>query len=212
MGFLYSHRCALHLGTVAPAGLTLPSTRKNFAAEADAPDVETHSISVFGDLALPANFPYFPHVNPESPKGGTFSRELFGTFNSLNGFILRGDPAVRRLKLHASIIQPITKRLLTEVGLTSSMSVLDLGSGRGDVAILAAEMVGPSSPSVGIDRSIGALNVSRELARQFRLINVEFRQRAAEDCSHAVPFDLVIGRYVLIHQPNPTAFIRAAAA
>jgi microcin C transport system substrate-binding protein len=98
MALLVSRRSALHLGTAALAGLTLPSltspwARKSFAAEAETAETETHGVSVFGDLALPADFPYFPYVNPEAPKGGTVSRELFGTFDSLNDFILRGDPA-----------------------------------------------------------------------------------------------------------------------
>jgi microcin C transport system substrate-binding protein len=101
-----SRRSALRLGTAFSAGLLWPLTRKSWAAEADttapaetsstnaaAADVETHGLSVFGDLALPADFANFPYVNPQAPKGGTVSREIYGTFNSLNAFILRGDPA-----------------------------------------------------------------------------------------------------------------------
>ncbi len=56
-------------------------------------------MSAFGDLGLPADFSHFPYVNPNAPKGGTFS-ELptsrtyngsFLTFNSLNAFILKGE-------------------------------------------------------------------------------------------------------------------------
>ncbi len=61
----------------------------------------SHGISAFGDLKYPANFPHFDYVNPKAPKGGTFSqigpsRQLnqnFLTFNSLNGFILKGEGA-----------------------------------------------------------------------------------------------------------------------
>ncbi len=100
MRFLFSRRSALHLGGAAFAALTLPPWRKGFAAEGEAPapaavgqDTEVHGLSVFGDLGLPADFAYFPYVNPEAPKGGTVSREVFGTFDSLNDFILRGNPA-----------------------------------------------------------------------------------------------------------------------
>ena len=62
---------------------------------------ETHGISAFGDLKYPAEFSHFEYVNPNAPKGGVFSqigpsRQLnqnFLTFNSLNGFILRGEAA-----------------------------------------------------------------------------------------------------------------------
>lgn len=54
-----------------------------------------HGISVFGDLKYPADFPHFDYVNPDAPKGGRIS--LIGpvpieTFDSFNGYILRGDP------------------------------------------------------------------------------------------------------------------------
>ena len=55
-----------------------------------------HGISVFGELKYPADFTHFDYVNPEAPKGGKIS--LIGpaaieTFDSFNGYILRGDPA-----------------------------------------------------------------------------------------------------------------------
>jgi len=70
------------------------------AAQA-APAGERHGISAFGDLKLPANFTHFPYVNPDAPKGGKFSQigpnaqfnQNFLTFNSLNGYILKGDAA-----------------------------------------------------------------------------------------------------------------------
>lgn len=55
-----------------------------------------HGLSAFGDLRYPAGFPHFDYVNPDAPKGGRLSMIGTGaltTFNSLNGFILKGDPA-----------------------------------------------------------------------------------------------------------------------
>jgi microcin C transport system substrate-binding protein len=55
-----------------------------------------HGLSAFGDLAYPADFTHFAYVNPEAPKGGTFSLIGWGgvtTFNSLNNYILKGDAA-----------------------------------------------------------------------------------------------------------------------
>jgi len=62
---------------------------------------ERHGISAFGDLKYPADFKHFDYVNPSAPKGGMFSQigptkqynQNFLTFNSLNGFILKGDAA-----------------------------------------------------------------------------------------------------------------------
>jgi microcin C transport system substrate-binding protein len=55
-----------------------------------------HGLSAFGDLAYPPDFKNFNYVNPDAPKGGTFSLVGWGgvaTFNSLNSFILKGDAA-----------------------------------------------------------------------------------------------------------------------
>lgn len=55
-----------------------------------------HGLSAFGDLKYPADFPHFDYVNPEAPKGGqmrTTPQSALNAFDSLNPFILRGDPA-----------------------------------------------------------------------------------------------------------------------
>ena len=58
-------------------------------------------MSAFGDLRYPADFPHYNYVNPSAPKGGRYSEIVtsrgyngsFLTFNSLNGFILKGEGA-----------------------------------------------------------------------------------------------------------------------
>ena len=55
-----------------------------------------HGLSAFGDLKYPATFTHFDYVNPDAPKGGRMA--LIGpvpvdTFDSFNGYILKGDPA-----------------------------------------------------------------------------------------------------------------------
>src|SRR5207245_5090423 len=64
-------------------------------------EVERHGLSAFGDLKYAADFAHFDYVNPQAPKGGTFSQigpsrqfnQNFLTFNSLNSYILKGDAA-----------------------------------------------------------------------------------------------------------------------
>ncbi len=91
------------------------------------------------------------------------------------------------------------------------MRVLDLGCGAGDVSLLAAELVGAAGSVVGIDRNQDVLAVGRERARAAKLANIDFEEASVEAFSHPEPFDAAIGRYVLIHQADPVAFIRAAA-
>ena len=90
-------RCAAWLA----AGPCSPrrGARRPAAAAGDRPPAEvivSHGISAFGDLKYPADFPHFDYVNPDAPKGGTMSFRGTGasqTFDSLNAFILKGEPA-----------------------------------------------------------------------------------------------------------------------
>ena len=54
-----------------------------------------------------------------------------------------------------------TAELAKLVGVTPDMAVLDVGSGMGDVALIAARLVGPGGSVVGIDRDGAALAHAR---------------------------------------------------
>ena len=53
----------------------------------------TYGLSLLRPLALPADFPHLPYVNPDAPKGGDVALSAVGTFDSFNPFIVRGTPA-----------------------------------------------------------------------------------------------------------------------
>lgn len=53
--------------------------------------ITSHGISVFGDLKYPKTFEHFDYVNANAPKGGNMSVWGFGTFDSLNPFIVKGN-------------------------------------------------------------------------------------------------------------------------
>jgi microcin C transport system substrate-binding protein len=92
-----TRRSALKLGI---AGLGLPRILVA-RAQAASTETETHGLSIFSDLALPADFTRFSYVDPDAPKGGEISLQTsstsgnqnFTTFNTLNIFILKGDGA-----------------------------------------------------------------------------------------------------------------------
>jgi microcin C transport system substrate-binding protein len=94
----------------AAAGVTRDAISCASAADA----IESHGLSAFGDLAYPADFQHFRYVDPEAPKGGVFSQigptqlynQNFLTFNSLNGFILKGDAAQGMELTFATLLAP----------------------------------------------------------------------------------------------------------
>jgi len=55
--------------------------------------IKSHGISTFGDLKYGPDFKHFDYVNPDAPKGGTFSTSAFGTFDSMTPYILKGQAA-----------------------------------------------------------------------------------------------------------------------
>lgn len=51
-----------------------------------------HAIAMYGEPALPPGFAQLPYANPDAPKGGTIRLAETGTFDSLNPWILMGNP------------------------------------------------------------------------------------------------------------------------
>lgn len=117
-----------------------------------------------------------------------------------------------RLSSQARLIDPITQRFLSEAGIGPGMHVLDVGSGAGDVAFLAAELVGSSGTVVGVDRSRAALDTARARAAERSLRNVSFLEGDPATIAFEQPFDAAIGRFVLQFQDDPAAMVRAVAA
>ena len=71
------------------------------------PVTVSHGISTFGDLKYPAGFPHFDYVNPDAPKGDTMSFRGTGaslTFDSLNPWILKGEPAQGLALMYDSLL------------------------------------------------------------------------------------------------------------
>ena len=75
-------------------GLLLSGWLTSSAAETNGvPTV--HGLSLYDEPGLPADFPYFPYVEPDAPKGGSMTQAAVGSsFDSTNPFIIRGTPAI----------------------------------------------------------------------------------------------------------------------
>ena len=115
---------------------------------------------------------------------------------------------LKRLRRQGLLVNPVTRQYLIEAGIAPGMRVLDVGSGAGDVAFLAAELVGPSGQVVGVDRSRDALVFARSRAKEQSLANVTFVESELSAMAFDGHFDAAIGRYVLMFQPDPVALLR----
>jgi ubiquinone/menaquinone biosynthesis C-methylase UbiE len=72
----------------------------------------------------------------------------------------------------AKLGDDFARRLLIDAGIAARMRVLDIGCGAGDMALVAAELVGEQGEVVGVDREAGPLVTGRDRARERRLSNV----------------------------------------
>ena len=122
------------------------------------------------------------------------------------------DQELERLKAQARLIDPITQRFFREAGIGPGMRVLDIGGGAGDVAFLAADLVGDDGEVVGVDRVPAALEAARARASARRLRNVTFEEGDAGKMRFERPFDVVVGRYVLQFQQDPATMLRDLVA
>ena len=97
MTIALTRRAALMAGA---GGAVAALLYRPLAAFAD-DGIETHGLSSFGDLALPADFPHFAYVNPQAPTGGLLSIQItgtsgnqnFDTFDTLNIYTWKGNGA-----------------------------------------------------------------------------------------------------------------------
>jgi SAM-dependent methyltransferase len=121
------------------------------------------------------------------------------------------DIELRRLERQALRIDPVTRRFVEEAGIGPGMRVLDVGSGAGDVALLLADVVGPSGAVVGFDRSEDGIVAARAKVTKRGLRNVQFHVGTIDALDLGKPFDAVVGRYVLQFQADPTALLAAVA-
>jgi SAM-dependent methyltransferase len=114
----------------------------------------------------------------------------------------------RQLQLQAHALSPATRHFLQQAGLLQGMRVLEVGSGAGDVALLAADLVGPTGQVVGIEKNPGILETARRRAQVAGALHVSFQEADLTSLQGVHEFDVLIGRYILQHLPEPALALR----
>jgi SAM-dependent methyltransferase len=119
------------------------------------------------------------------------------------------DHELGRLGRQAALLHPITRDYLTTAGLEPGMRVLDVGSGPGDVAFLAAALTTPGGQVIGTDTAAAAVRAASAAASARGVSEtVRFRQGDPAELTFDQPFDAIVGRYVLVFQPDPAGMLR----
>jgi microcin C transport system substrate-binding protein len=93
-------------------GLLAPSLSRADAA----PPTRNYAMSLLGKPALPADFPYFPYVNPDAPKGGDVALSNVGTFDSFNQFIVQGTAAADMNRIYDTLLISSSNEASTSYG------------------------------------------------------------------------------------------------
>lgn len=123
----------------------------------------------------------------------------------------RSELETQRLILAAGVLNPFTRRLLRDAGLAEGMRVLDVGTGPGDVALLAAELVGPTGRVVGLDADPQILRTAFARAQAAGLDNVSFAAGNLREVVPQGPFDAIVGRLVLMYLADAADAVRGLA-
>jgi len=119
------------------------------------------------------------------------------------------DEEHERLIRQATRLAPYTERFFREAGISTGQRVLDIGSGVGDVAMLAAGLVGPSGEVLGVERDARSIAKARARVDEAGLRNVGFTQLDVSEISSERPFDAIVGRYILMYLPDPAGVLRS---
>lgn len=115
---------------------------------------------------------------------------------------------LERLHRQAVLFADLTRDILVRAGLENGMKVLDVGCGVGDVSLVAAELVTPSGAVTGIDPSPEALAVAHARLTALGKPWVHFLSGTLDGFDGCSSFDAVIGRFLLVHLPDPAEALR----
>lgn len=118
---------------------------------------------------------------------------------------------MERLSHQAMLVAPFTRQLFLEAGLCAGMRVLDVGSGMGDVAMLAAEIVGEAGEVIGTDKAATAIAAAQSRVANRGFQNIRFLEGDPAEMVFGGHFDAVVGRFILCHCSKIVETLRSLA-
>jgi 2-polyprenyl-3-methyl-5-hydroxy-6-metoxy-1,4-benzoquinol methylase len=149
------------------------------------------------------------------PQAETESDDIVEQEETMNAITMEpyvlghSDTELRRLALQSAFWGELTEDVFRRAGIGAGMNVLDIGCGAGDVAFIAARLVGPSGSVLGIDRSADAVRRAAARAAEQGLGQCCFGVADVNAYDTERRFDAIVGRLVLMHLPDPVRTLRA---
>jgi len=115
---------------------------------------------------------------------------------------------IQPLQVQSQLLKAFTRRLFEGAGITAGMRVLDVGCGAGDVTLLAAEFVGSTGSVLGVDNNPDVIQMAQTRVQQAGFTQVSFLATDIGDLALDGPYDAVVGRLILEHLPQRTAYLQ----
>src|SRR5262245_20933641 len=148
---------------------------------------------------------WFRSITHTRRSGGRMNDGGQGTEHMLG----HSDDELVRLARQSRFFAEPTADVLQRAGLKPGMRVLDVGGGVGDVTLVAARMVGPEGSVLGIDKSDHATAIGARRAEAAGIKNIKFDVVDLGSFAPDEKFDAIVGRFILLHMPNPAAAVSA---
>jgi ubiquinone/menaquinone biosynthesis C-methylase UbiE len=122
-------------------------------------------------------------------------------------YILDGSDAdLRRLLRIADLMTPHTRAALERAGVQPGWRAIECGCGPIGALAVLADMVGPRGRVTGVDFNEPTVQMARSVVKALDLTNVDVIAGDVNELDGATvggPFDVVVTRLFLIHQPDP---------
>jgi ubiquinone/menaquinone biosynthesis C-methylase UbiE len=118
------------------------------------------------------------------------------------------DRERERLMRQGAVLRGFLTSAFRAAGIVPGMRVLDLGCGVGDVAIVAADLVGASGSVLGIDRDAASVAWASKRIAEAGYKNIRFQTTEFHEFADSAPFDALVGRFILLYLPDPVATLR----
>ena len=114
-----------------------------------------------------------------------------------------------RLQTQAEEFSSFVNEALKKIGLSSGMSVADIGCGTGDVSFAMSSLVGPGGSVVGLDANPTAVEFCKKKAADSGINNAQFAIGDVQKMNlESGKFDAVFSRFLLQHVKDPTGSLK----